>query len=199
MTERFNQTLETQLIKVVNANQNDWDGFIRGILMGYRCSRQSSTKITQFEVLYGTKPKLPVECDVEKILRKNRENFCYYFTEDIRIKTLKNMQAAQEKQKKLYNLKHRWPIFKIGERVLVENSKNKNRKGDKLVNCWKEPYYIPGTTTEIIAAANLIHTPVTNLMHDGFYQTYYPRGSSRSYDFAIHLDFRSKNHFNVLT
>ena len=44
LTERFNQTLTRCLAKVVDEYQSDWDERIDTVLMGYRASRQASTK-----------------------------------------------------------------------------------------------------------------------------------------------------------
>ena len=52
LVERFNQTLQRSLVKLVNKNQDDWDEYIDGVLFAYRTSRQKSTKFTPFEIMY---------------------------------------------------------------------------------------------------------------------------------------------------
>ena len=52
LTERFNQTLQTALIKLVNESQNDWDDHLSGVLFGYRTAIQKATKMTPYEVMY---------------------------------------------------------------------------------------------------------------------------------------------------
>ena len=52
LTERFNQTLQTSLLKVVNDEQNDWDEHLPAILFAYRSSVQKATKLTPFEVMF---------------------------------------------------------------------------------------------------------------------------------------------------
>jgi len=52
LVERFNQTLQRSLIKMVNSEQNNWDQYIDGVLFAYRTSVQKSTKITPFELMY---------------------------------------------------------------------------------------------------------------------------------------------------
>ena len=52
LTERFNQTLQTALLKVVNESQNDWDYHLSSILFAYRTSIQKTTKTSPFEVMY---------------------------------------------------------------------------------------------------------------------------------------------------
>lgn len=52
LTERFNQTLQTALLKFVSESQNDWDDHLPAILFAYRTSNQKATKVTPFEVMY---------------------------------------------------------------------------------------------------------------------------------------------------
>lgn len=52
LTERFNQTLQRALIKLVNNSQNNWDEKLDGILFAYRTSQQASSNVTPFELMY---------------------------------------------------------------------------------------------------------------------------------------------------
>ena len=52
LTERFNQTLQTALLKVVNDKQTDWDYHLPGILYAYRISKQKATKYSPFELMF---------------------------------------------------------------------------------------------------------------------------------------------------
>ena len=52
LVERYNQTLQRSLVKLVNKEQNDWDKFIDGVLFAYRTSKQKSTDVTPFELMY---------------------------------------------------------------------------------------------------------------------------------------------------
>ena len=52
LTERFNQTLQTALIKVVNDTQNDWDEHLSAVLFAYRTAQQKATKMSPFEVMF---------------------------------------------------------------------------------------------------------------------------------------------------
>ena len=52
LVERYNQTLQRSLLKLVNKQQNNWDEFINGVLLAYRTSKQKSTQFTPFELMY---------------------------------------------------------------------------------------------------------------------------------------------------
>lgn len=52
LVERFNQTLQHSLVKVVKENQTDWDEKLDGVLFAYRTSKQKSTKLSPFELMH---------------------------------------------------------------------------------------------------------------------------------------------------
>ena len=61
LDERFNQTLKSQLQKLVNDRQDDWDDLLDNILFAYQTSRQDSTKCTPFLLMYGREARLPID------------------------------------------------------------------------------------------------------------------------------------------
>ena len=52
LVERFNQTLQRSLVKLVNDNQTDWDEKIDEVLFAYRVAPHKSTKVSPFELMY---------------------------------------------------------------------------------------------------------------------------------------------------
>jgi transposase InsO family protein len=52
MVERFNQTLQRSLVKLVNKQQDNWDEYIDGVLFAYRTSVHKSTQVSPFEMMY---------------------------------------------------------------------------------------------------------------------------------------------------
>lgn len=52
LIERFNQTLQTSLLKYVNGSQDDWDEHLPAVLFAYRVSQQKATKFAPFELMY---------------------------------------------------------------------------------------------------------------------------------------------------
>ena len=52
LTERFNQTLQTALLKLVNDTQTDWDEHLPAVLFAYRTSQQKATRLTPLEVMF---------------------------------------------------------------------------------------------------------------------------------------------------
>ena len=65
--ERFNQTLQRELLKYVDEKQNTWDLYIESVLFSYRVSVQDSTKQTPFYLVYGRQARLPVDLQIKSI------------------------------------------------------------------------------------------------------------------------------------
>ena len=59
LTEKANQTLTRSLIKGSKEDPHNWDTQIPRILMGYRATRQASTKHSPFMLLHGHEMALP--------------------------------------------------------------------------------------------------------------------------------------------
>ena len=61
LDERFNQTLQRQLMKFADSEQTNWDQYLDAILFSYRISIQDSTKYSPFFLVYGRHPHLSIE------------------------------------------------------------------------------------------------------------------------------------------
>ncbi len=87
LVERFNQTLQRQLLKFVEGEQKQWDLYLDSILFSYRVSKQDSTKYSPFFLMYGRQARLPVEfnlkpeaskedCDSSKDCKQHERSDC---------------------------------------------------------------------------------------------------------------------------
>ena len=155
MDERFNQTLQRQLIKVIKDEQDQWDLFLDAVLFSYRVSRQDSTKYSPFYLMYGRNAILPVEFNMAEE-HKNESEEELENTEEldldehvkkmmtVRKRALENIRHAQDRQKRCYDAKHAKDKskYKVGILVWVKNSKKLSRKGSKLEKNWLGPYRI---------------------------------------------------------
>ena len=61
MVERFNRTLETQLSKFADENQEDWDLHIPFLLMAYRSANHETTGYSPTMMMLGREPKPPID------------------------------------------------------------------------------------------------------------------------------------------
>lgn len=158
-SERFNQTLVTTLSKVINDQGNDWDVHLDSVAFAYRTKQQSSTKKSPFELLYGVGPRLPPDLqnaedgkaevededeDEEAFVNAvvARAEAVTKFIPAVRSEALENIEKAQGKQKRQYDLKRRPPCFDVGDRVYRYNRRRDTRKGGKLNNRYTGPFVI---------------------------------------------------------
>lgn len=137
-------------MKVVNESADDWDLHIDPVLFGYRVNVQASTKHAPFHILYGVKPRLPidldsgedVEADDDHEARVQRVQQLAEHLVELRDTAKDNISAAQKKQKEVYDLKHAPPTYAVGDKVLKYNRRRDTRMGDKLQNRFTGPYVI---------------------------------------------------------
>lgn len=121
----------------------------------YNTSRQESTLYTPFEVMFGRRPVLPIELDVDnqsaaELLEDSSSGMPESTIEgltshrqDLLEKVKSNIIRAQKKQKEHYDKKHSSStVFKSGVRVLKKDFTRKKRKGGKLDPKWLGPYLI---------------------------------------------------------
>lgn len=156
LTERFNQTLTRSLAKVVNDSRTDWDEKLETILMGYRASKQASTKHSPYFMCFQRDMRLPIDNEILPASEDNEESEDVSDQDDIdqRIQMLlasrevsfkeanNNITCAQKKQKELYDRKHLPDVLPEGTEVLLENTKDKQRKGGKMKPLWLGPYSV---------------------------------------------------------
>ena len=142
LDERLNQTLKSKLQILVNDHMDDWDELIDNVLFAYRSSRQASTKCTPFLLMYGREACLPI--DLVRVVEKDGEipsgeefdkkvKCMLELRAKVHSNALANINKAQEQQKKQFDARHNTNTkLKVGDKVLVKDMKNVERKGGKL-------------------------------------------------------------------
>ena len=76
LDERFNQTLQRQLLKFVDKEQKDWDVYLDAILFSYCVSQHDSTKLSPFVLVYGRQPRLPIEFNTKLASSEDKGEVC---------------------------------------------------------------------------------------------------------------------------
>lgn len=104
LTERANQTLVESFIKMTKEDPLNWDKQIPTVLMGYRATRQASTKYSPFFMLHGHEMVLPIHNKGRTVDAEYGENSELFSTElfgpsvVVLDKALANITVAQNKQ-----------------------------------------------------------------------------------------------------
>ena len=111
----------------VNNDIDDWDEQLPSALLAYRVSKQSSTGVAPFEMLYGRDARLPLGVDHNEVEPKPTHGSTKYLEElkkrqdTLRKMVTKKIQQSQQKQKHCYdsrNRAQRCKDFAIGDTLL---------------------------------------------------------------------------------
>ena len=70
-SEREIRTLVTALRAFCNSHQNDWDDYLDMLELGFNSSEQASTKRSPFELMFGSKPRLPIDIALAAVAPHN--------------------------------------------------------------------------------------------------------------------------------
>jgi len=166
LVERFNRTLIGMLAIQANMNHATWDDHLQSCLYAYRASSQESTGKSPYELLFGTKMKVPVDVatagdSVQALLRaqdKVREDLGSEFidleTQALaEVRTIARELAREHAQRQLSIkqdiMRQRWlKVAKqynvdIGSHVYIKSLRgNAEAKAKKMRFDWTGPYEV---------------------------------------------------------
>ena len=146
--ERFNRTL-LDMLGTLNCDQKqDWKKYVSSLVYFYNCTPHESTKFTPYELMFGRKPKLPIDLEYENVREENQSKSTKEYINNLKDRleqTRKILEShtekAKNKQKKYYDKKARSVELFVGDRVLVKKVafEGKHKIADKFE---EEPYTI---------------------------------------------------------
>ena len=145
--ERFNQTLLSMLRTMAETQKSRWREHVNKMCFAYNCTRNDSTGYSPFELLFGRKPRLPIDIifgqtdiPTAKSYPEYVKNFQDALTEAYKIASEKTMISTAAGRDD-YNKKVRSSDLKPGDRVLVKNVLDRGGPG-KLRSFWEDKVYI---------------------------------------------------------
>lgn len=150
LVERFNRTLTDMLAKKVKKSGRDWDVQLPYVLFAYRTSMQESTRESPFFLLYGRDPRLPTEVALSPSPEDQNMDVDDYKAELVTgLSTAweaarRNVERAQQKQKKFFDRRARDPGFRVGDRVFLYVPSEKSGQAYKFAKPYRGPYRIVG-------------------------------------------------------
>ena len=119
-SEREIRTLITALRAFCNEHQDDWDDYLDMLELGFNSAVQASTQLSPHEMLYGSKPRLPIDVALQSIVPRNPAALsraesllsAFRFGRD-------RLLSAQERQARNANRHRRDAAFAVGDSVLL--------------------------------------------------------------------------------
>ena len=146
LTERFNRTLLTMLRTLEHAKKLDWKSSVSSLVHAYNCTNHDSTGFSPYEIMFGRKPKLPI--DILFDLHSNEEPLEYtLFVQKLkdRLKYTYDLVSASiaksaQNSKTRYDQKIRGSVPEVGDRVLVKNVGLRGKH--KIADKWEDNVYL---------------------------------------------------------
>jgi len=119
-SEREIRTLITALRSFCNEHQDDWDDYLDMLELGFNSSVQASTQRSPYELLYGVKPRLPIDVALASFVPRNpaaldraeRMQQALTFARD-------HLLTAQERQARNADRHRRRAAFSVGDSALL--------------------------------------------------------------------------------
>ena len=161
-TERFNRTMNEMLSQYVSQNEKDWDIWLPSVLFAYRSAVHASTGKTPFEMLYGRRPRLPIECEIPcfdaaltKGTPKRYVSLVKSTIESLHDQAQRNLRRSQARQKEQHDAGVNATPLRAGERVLLHSPQLKRGRSKKFHRPWRGPFVVlqsprpPGVTYSI--------------------------------------------------
>lgn len=157
LVERQNRTLVAMLKPYCQSNQNVWDTYLQQVMLAYRSTPQSSTKISPNKMLYGHEVVLPVQaftgrpCD--QVEHKNIDVYVENLHEklvSIHDLARQNLKSATMYQKRYYDTNAKRGTYKKGQLVWLYDPVRKVGISTKLVNKWKGPFVVTKVIDDLV-------------------------------------------------
>ena len=94
--ERFNRTLLNMLGTLENSQKLDWKRYVNHLVYCYNSTPHESTRVSPFELMFGRKPKLPVDSMFERAVEKTASKTTREYIEDFKARMTKTREIVEE-------------------------------------------------------------------------------------------------------
>lgn len=136
MVERLNRTLTVYLSKYVKENKKNWDALLNEALSSYNKTVQKSTGKSPFNIVYSTRPKLPIDNKLPTIIEESID------IEQLREQVKENITKSHEASKKRYDQRVKQVAFRVGDEALLAPTKLHKKIHKLEVKQYQGPFKI---------------------------------------------------------
>lgn len=144
--ERFNRTLLQMLGTLENKNKAHWKDHVRPLVHAYKCTRSDVTGYSPYELMFGRKPRLPVDLAFGLASNTSFPSHSQYvkslksrLEESYRVAT-HNASKVADQNKKRFDRNVTVSALDSGDPVLVRNVRLRGKH--KLSDKWEPEIYI---------------------------------------------------------
>ena len=145
-TERFNKTILSMLRTLSDKEKLNWKDALNKMTHAYNSSRNSATGYSPFFLMFGRKPKLPIDSMFDQAADKLPGSTPYvnkWYAEMIQAHRIASENSAKSRLlgKKQYDKKMHHIALETGDRVLIKNLAP--RQGPhKLRSYWEDKVHV---------------------------------------------------------
>jgi len=144
-TERANRTLEQSMRAYVSYHQTDWDTLLDALEMAHNSAKHASTGFAPFFLNYGHDTRLPIDTVLAPIVgHSDAAEFANDIASNLQ-SARRNIDVAQQNQKRYADMGRRHEEFAIGEQVLLSTDHlqfDNNKRTPKLAFKYVGPFPI---------------------------------------------------------
>ena len=194
--EISNREIKNILEKIVSTSRKDWSVKLDDALWAYRIAYKSPIGMSLYRLVFGKPCHLPLELEY-KSMRAIKKLNCDFKAakekrllqinelEDLRNKAYDNVRIYKDKTKKWHDQKILKKEFRVGEIVLLYNSRLKLFLG-KLKSRWSGPYTAVAVT--LFGVVTLKTNSIDEFKVNGQRLKHYLRGRPNEEQFQILRD-----------
>ena len=145
--QRFNQTLLSTLRYLSDKQKSKWKDHVNKMVFAFNCTKNNATGFSPYELLFGRKPRLPIDI----IFGKTQSTVCKRYPQYLKdwkqaMEDAYKIAAAKSGQsmakgRQRYNERAFATDLKPGDRVLVKRLLDRGGPG-KLRSFWEDDIYI---------------------------------------------------------
>jgi transposase InsO family protein len=167
-SEREIRTLITSLRSFCNDHQDDWDDYLDMLELGFNSAVQASTQRSPFELLYGTKPRLPIDVALAPFAPRNPAAIDRAERMQTALRFARQqLLTAQERQTRNADRHRRSASFAVGDAVLLSTGGLQLRNfSNKLCSRFVGPFLV--TAVVNANAYTLALPPQLQALHPTF-------------------------------
>lgn len=132
----------------VNETHDDWDELLPLLALAYNSAVHSTTKYTPYELMFGHKPKMPIDLVYQTPqinLKFDPDGYAEKIKEALKIaheRVRRNRDVKMLKAKLVHDRQVMAAPFKKGDAVWLKNEETKKGQCKKFIYKWKGPYLI---------------------------------------------------------
>lgn len=171
MVERFNRTIEDQLLKFMDDNQKDWDTHVPLLLMAYKIAVHDTTGYNPSQPMMGRDLQLLIDL----LIGCPEDEVCHHistYAEELqahleRVHTFarSHMQLKTDSMKECYDAASNYDQLDVGDPVWLHCPQRKKGLSPQLMRQWQGPYLVTKHINDMVYRVQLKPQTKSKVIH----------------------------------